>query len=217
MHLMQRLGVVILGLWLVGCDNRSSSTAKSQSPSSTTAAAQAGMSKYPYNCADGGPFILLPAEAAGIWTGVTSMQAALNPKSDYGRACAATANAQLGTIPVGSAKALVFGEPPMIAWGKSADGLTEVYLLEMWNTTNLDTLVTKATAALPTASMTNSGIPLRFREADAFLLFAGDTPTSTAYGVHRVSIPPGNYTVLVGTYSMSGESVTVYRLQPQDR
>lgn len=142
------------------------------------------------------------------------MQAALNPKYDYGRACAATANSQLGVIPVGSAKALVFASPPMIAWGKSADGLTEVYFLDMWNTMNLDALVTKATAALPTASMTNSGIKLRFRKADAFLLFAGDTPTSTAYGVHHVSIQPGKYRVLVGTYSVSGESVTIYRLQP---
>ncbi len=55
MLLMQRLGIAILGLWLIGCDNRSSSTAKGPSPSSVNTTAPAGMSKYPYNCADGGP------------------------------------------------------------------------------------------------------------------------------------------------------------------
>jgi hypothetical protein len=55
---------------------------------------------------------------------------------------------------------------------------------------------------------------LQFREPDAFLLFAGDTPTSSAYGVHRVKIPAGKYQVLIGTYSAKGESVTLYRLLP---
>jgi hypothetical protein len=172
------------------------------------------MNKYPYLAADGGPHMLLPADAAGAWTGAPSMLAAANSQSDYGRACAATANAQMGTVAVGSTNALVFADPPMTAWGTSADGMVEIYYLKAWTGMNLDDLIAKATAALPTVSLTDSGTVLQLREPDAFLLFAGDTPSSTAYGVHRVTIPVGNYRVLVGTYSAQGESVTVYRLQP---
>ncbi|HEX4793496.1 MAG TPA: hypothetical protein VH370_06875 [Humisphaera sp.] len=146
--------------------------------------------------------------------GAPSMLSVANPKSDYGRAGAATANAQMGIIPVGSTSALIFADPPMTAWGTSADGLVEVYYLKSWTGMNLDALIAKATLALPTASLTNSGNVLQLHEPDAFLLFAGDTPSSTAYGVHRVKIPAGKYNVLVGTYTAAGESVTIYRLQP---
>jgi len=54
------------------------------------------MDKYPYLAADGGPHMLLPAEAASAWTGASSMLAAANPNSDYGRACAVAAKAQMG-------------------------------------------------------------------------------------------------------------------------
>ena len=173
------------------------------------------MRKYPYLAADGGPHLLLPAEAAGSWTGAPSMAAVLDPRSDYGRACAATTNSRrMALIPVGSSSAIVFGNPPMTAWGKSADGLVEVYDLESWTRMDLDALVAKATAALPTAALTDTGNTLRLEQPDAFLLFAGDTPSSVAYAVHRVAVPAGTYKILAGTYSAQGESVTVYRLKP---
>jgi hypothetical protein len=172
------------------------------------------MSKYAYLAADGGPHMLLPVEAAGAWTGVSSVFAMTDPKSDYGRACAATANAQMGIIPVGSTRALVFADPPMTAWGTSSDGLVEIYYLKSWTGMNLDALIAKASAGLPTASLNNSGTTLQLSQPDAFLLFAGDTPTSSAYGVYRVKISVGKYKILAGTYSAQGESVTVYRLQP---
>ena len=157
--------------------------------------------------------MLLPAEAASAWKGVSSVLAVMNPKSDSGRACAATANVQMATIPVGKASALVFANPPMTSWGKSADGLVEIYYLKSWTGMNLDSLISKASAALPTATMTDSGKVIHLREPDAFLLYAGDTPASTAYGVHRVTIPSGKFNVLEGTYSAAGESVTVYRMK----
>src|SRR6188508_760831 len=69
---------------------------------------------------------------------------------------------------------LPFADPPMTAWGTSADGTVEVYYLKSWTGMNLDALIAKATAALPTASMTDSGQAFRLTEPDAFLLFAGD-------------------------------------------
>ena len=172
------------------------------------------MSKYPYLACDGGPHMLLPVDVAGVWTGAPSMTAVMNPKSDYGRACAATASTQMAAISVGSGSAIVFASPPMTAWGNSADGLVEVYYLASWTGMNLDALIGKATAALPTASLTDSRVALQLREPDAFLLFAGDKPGNFAYSVHRVKIAAGTYTILVGTYSAAGESVTIYRLKP---
>jgi hypothetical protein len=210
--------VISLYFALIGCDDRSSSSSSPTPPSPATpmntTSAPADMNKYPYLVADGGPHMLLPAEAAGAWTGASSLAAVTNPSSDYGRACAATANSQMTLIPVGSSSAMVFSDPPMTAWGKSSDGSVEVYYLKSWTSTNLDALIAKATTSLTTASLTDSGKTLVLRDVDAFLLFAGDTPTSTAYGVHRVTIPPGKYKILIGTYAAQGESVTIYRLKP---
>jgi hypothetical protein len=211
---MKRIAIVFL-LVLIGCDADSSPPAQAPlSGERKLNASPPGMTRYAYLAADGGPHLLLPAQAAGNWTGAPSMLAVMNPSSDYGRACAATANKQMALIPVGSASAIVFANPPMTAWGKSADGFVEVYYLKAWTSTDLDALIAKATAALPTASLTDSGTTLRLDQPDAFLLFAGDTPSNVAYGVHRVTVPVGTYKILVGTYSGLGQSVTVYRLKP---
>ena len=202
------LSIFVFGF--IGCGGPSSPVP----PATPATTAPAGMSKYAYLAADGGPHMLLPAEASALWTGASSMAAVVNPKSDYGRACAATVNAQMAVIPVGATSALVFSDPPMTAWGTSTDGLVEIYYLDAWTNTNLDALVAKATASLTTASMTDSGTVFQLNEPDAYLLYAGDTPTSTAYGVHRVTIPAGKYKVMTGTYTAKGESVTVYRLKP---
>src|SRR3954468_10585407 len=186
MCLMRSIAIIIIAvLSVVGCDDRSSSTAQAPPSTPMPTSAPAGMNKYPYLAADGGPHMLLPAEAASAWTGAASMVAVTNPKSDYGRAGAATANAQMGVIPVGSTNALIFADPPMTAWGTSADGMVEIYYLSSWTGMNLDALIAKATAALPTAALASSGTVLQLHEPDAFLLFAGDTPSSTAYGVYR--------------------------------
>jgi hypothetical protein len=207
-------GVLIL-VCIVGCKPRASAT-RAPAPPNVPAAgtAPAGMKKFPYLAADGGPHMLLPAEAAGAWKAISSPADVTNPQSDYGRACAAVTTARMAPIPVGSSSALIFNDPPMSAWGKSADGLVEIYNLQSWTSTDLDALLAKATAALPTASMKKSGTTLRLPEPDAFLLYAGDAPGGTAYGVHRVTIPAGNYDVLAGTYSAGGESVEIYRLKP---
>jgi hypothetical protein len=213
---MRRLGI-IFALAIFGCDVGSSPDAAVPSPvEADVNTSPPVMSKYPYLAADGGPHLLLPTEAAGSWTGAPSMAAVMNPRSDYGRACAATTNTQMALILVGSHSAMVFANPPMTAWGKSADGLVEVYYLESWTGMDLDALIAKATAALPTASLADSGKEMRFEQPDAFLLFAGDTPSSVTYHCHRVSVPAGTYKVLAGTYSTQGESVTVYRLKPAD-
>jgi hypothetical protein len=108
---MRSIAIIIAVLSVAGCDDRSSSTAQAPPVTPMATSAPAGMNKYPYLAADGGPHMLLPAEAASAWKGVSSMAAVTNPKSDYGRAGAATASAQMGVIPVGSTTALVFADP----------------------------------------------------------------------------------------------------------
>jgi hypothetical protein len=206
----RRLGVILLFI-MMGCDGGSSTSAL---PPAAPASAPAGMNKYAYVSADGGPHMLLPVQAALAWTGVSSAAAVMDPKSDYGRACAATTNVQMASIAVGSTRALVFADPPMTAWGTSADGLVEIYYLDSWTGMNLDGLIDKATAALPTGAMTKTAATFTMSQPDAFLLFAGDTPDSSAYGVERVTIAPGTYNVFTGTYSKNGEIVIIYRLQP---
>jgi hypothetical protein len=94
------------------------------------------------------------------------------------------------------------------------DGFVEIYYLKSWTSTNLDKLIANATAALPTTSLIDSGNVMQLSQPDAFLLFAGDTPDKAAYGVYRIPIPVGKYRILTGTYSVKGESVTIYRLKP---
>jgi hypothetical protein len=202
----------LLPLLLIACNDRGSSP----TPSSHAAApaAPVGMNKFPYLAADGGPHMLLPVDVASAWTGVTSMAAALDPSSDYGRACTVALSKEMSLLSVGSSNAVIFADPPMSSWGKSADGLVEIYYLKSWTTMDTDSLIDRATASLPTASLTDSGHKLKLTAPDAFLLFAGDTTSGSAYGVHRVTLPAAEYRILVGTYASAGESVTVYRLQP---
>jgi hypothetical protein len=207
-------GIIALAFLALGCDNSNTAATAPAPTTMPNPSAPTGMSQFPYLAADGGPHMLLPVDVASSWSGTGSLLGALNPKSDYGRACTATANSQIAGLSVGNGTALVFSNPPMTACGKSSDGLVEVYDLEGWTNTNLDALIQRATSSLPTSSLVDTKLKLRLQQPDAFLLYAGDTPTQTAYGVHRVPLAAGTYHVLSGKYSGPGEAVTVYRLQP---
>jgi hypothetical protein len=194
-----RTGLLLL-LVLGACDDPAlGPVAPVAPPAAEASGAAAGMSRYPYLAADGGPHMLLPSAVPGV---------------SYASACAATATVQMALLPSGADTVMVFQDPPMTAWGTSSDGLVEVYYLQSWTGMNLDALVATATAALPTGSLTDSGSSFRLTQPDAFLLFAGDTPAGSTYGSYRVPLAAGRYRVLVGTYSARGESVTIYRLQP---
>jgi len=175
-----------------------------------------GMSRYPYLAADGGPHLLLPASFASSWSGVSSTSDVMDPKTDYGRACAATTSAQMASIAVGQGHAIVLADPPMTAWGRSEDGLVEVYYLESWTDMDLDALISKASASTPTASMSDSREVIELPDPDVFLLFAGDTPTGVAYDLHRIPLPEGKYRILTGSYSDGKGTLTLYRFQLMD-
>jgi hypothetical protein len=204
-----RWSLLLIPLLLFACNNRSSGPASRPKPSTVTR-----MKRYTYLVTDGGPHLLLPAAVASAWTGNPSKAVAIDPQSDFGRACAATASARMALLPVASGNAMVFADPPMTAWGKSADGLVEIYYLDSWTTTDLDALIDTATASLPTPSLTDTGLKLQLTSPDAFLLFAGDTLTHTAYGTCRIPLPAGNYRILTATYTKGPDSLNLYRLAP---
>jgi hypothetical protein len=195
--------------------------ASPQQGSNTAAASSqkaAGMSEFEYLACDGGPHLVLPKELSGQWKGGGSVLAALNPLSDYRRACAAITNQHMALISVGNGQAMVLANPPLSAWGRSPEGWIDIYCLEVWQDTNVDAMVKRAVAATPTSAMTDTGKVMTLRKPGLILLFAGDTPGSTAYGEYAIPIEAGSYCILEGHYKgRNWEEVYVYRLRPQPK
>ena len=101
----------------------------------------------------------------------------------------------------------------MTAWGNSEFGTVDIYYLGDWGVMNLDGLIDRAVAAVPTASMTDTGETIQLIAPNLFLMYAGDSTTDTAYGVLTVPCDPGTYRILSGRYrEHSGGDVTIYRL-----
>ncbi len=188
--------ILVLAVSLVGCDRGGTATTAQAPTTMPNPSAPAGMNQFSYLAADGGPHMILPVELAAWWSGSGSLVGALNKQSDYWRACSATANTPIAPVAVGNGSALIIANPPMTAWGISADGLVEIYDLQSWTNTNLDALLHRATSSLSTTTLKDSGLKLHLKEPDLYLLYAGDTPTSTAYGVHRILLSAGTYHVL---------------------
>lgn len=175
------------------------------------------MTDFDYLACDGGPHLVLPKELSGRWKGTGSVWAALGSMSDYGRACAAVADQDMALIPVGGGQAMVLADPPLSAWGHSPEGWVDIYYLEAWPDTNIDAVIKRALAAVPTSAMTGSGKVMTLKEAGLVLLFAGDVPGRTAYGEYAIPIEPGSYRILEGHYKLGAtEAVYVYRFQPSN-
>jgi hypothetical protein len=110
-----------------------------------------GMSKFNYLACEGGPHLVLPKSLRSNWQGIRSPADALNPASEYGKACAAVANQRMATIAVGSGRAILLQDPPMSAWGRSPEGWVDLYYLEAWSDEDLDALIGPRSRPLPAA------------------------------------------------------------------
>ena len=186
-------------------------------PHAAQASKVARMSEFEYLACDGGPHLVLPKELSGQWKGSGgSVLAAMNPLGDYRRACAAVTNQHMALIPVGSGQAMVLASPPMSGWGRSPEGWIDIYYLEAWVDTNIDAMVKRAVAATPTSAMSDTGKVITLTKSGLVLLFAGDTPGSSAYGEYAIPIEAGSYCILEGHYkSRNWEELYVYRLRPK--
>jgi hypothetical protein len=201
---------VCIGLATAGCER------KDEQSNSSNSEKVPGMSNHDYLACDGGPHLVLPRELGKQWKGAGSLAAVLSPKSDYGRACAATTNKLMALIAVGSGNAIVLANPPMSAWGHSPESWIDIYYLNAWSDTNLDALIQQAVAAVPTTSMTNSGNTITLSQPGMVLMYSGEPLGSTAYGQYSIPINPGAYNILAGTYNPNATNeVHIYRFQPK--
>jgi hypothetical protein len=174
-----------------------------------------GMSKFDYLACDGGPHLVLPKSLRTDWKGIHSPADAVNPASEYGKACAAVANRRMAVIAVGSGQAILLQDPPMSAWGRSHESWVDLYYLEGWKDEELDALIGRAVAATPTSGMKDTGKTIKLDEPGLILLYSGDRPGDTVYGEHHIPIETGSYRVLEGQYRVGQkEAVTIYRLRP---
>lgn len=176
----------------------------------------AGMSEYDYLACDGGPHLVLPKELSPKWKGASSILSVFNPFGDYKKACDAVSNQQMALISVGGGQAMVLADPPLSAWGHSPEGWVDIYYLNNWPDTNTDAVIKRAITTTPTSAMADTGKKMTLKEAGLILLFAGDTPGSTAYGEFPIPLASGTYQILEGHYKPSDtEEVFIYRFRPQ--
>lgn len=215
---MSRFGVIssfIIALLLAGCGRPPSVTAPSGSAKPASSPRIAGMSNFDYLACDGGPHLVLPKELSAQWKGAGSIFGALNPKSDYGRACAAVTTSHMALIPVGKGQAMVLDNPPLSSWGHSPEGWIDIYYLDAWPDMDVDAMLKRA-AATSTSTMTNTAKVMTLTQSGLILLYSGDRPGSVAYGEYPIPIEPGSYQILEADYHpKSNEEVYIYRLQPK--
>ncbi|MEO0587353.1 MAG: hypothetical protein AAF078_06920 [Planctomycetota bacterium] len=172
------------------------------------------MSKYEYVVSDGGPHIFLPKNLSSEWTGVSSSLDISNPNSDFGRAMNASLRSPLESITVGPGSVVVFEASGMTTWSQSSTGYLYIFDLVHWTSTDLDALVDRAAEFADESAMATTGIPLELAEADGYLIYAGDSPRSSAYGFATIPLAAGKYEVLTITYDGADGSVRVHCLHP---
>jgi hypothetical protein len=163
---------------------------------------------------DGGPHIVLPASARGLWHGVGENYDPLDETTDYARACAVVPPA--GLISVGQEQALVLaGSPPMTAWNTSlSDGVLNLYVLESWSTSDIDSLLRSASDDLPTAQLRDTGMRWRVTD-DLIVMFAGDRGGATTYGESTLPRLSGQHAIYTGRYEGKLGALLFIRLEPQ--
>lgn len=174
--------------------------------------AETGMNKYEYLCSDGGPFIVIPKSLSTKWKGhKINLLDPLNPKTDYGRACSVEGN--WGKIKVDNGEALVFADPAMISWKYFEEkGHLEVYVLKMWKTTDMDSLLDQAISNITSDSFKDTAITMSVDDSGLILIYAGDKIGDSMYGESHLAVDPGLYKIHVAHFKNENEEIELYRL-----
>jgi hypothetical protein len=211
MRSLWTIGLLLGASLVAGCDRSDAGAGSDIATPPAPATAPAGMTKYIYQAADGGPHILLPDELRGAWRGGNG----ISTSDDYARAGKVTGS--FGLIPVGSGQGLVLaGSPGMAAIATRSDGRgADVIVLESWTSDNLDALIDESLAALPTGKLTDTKKTLTITASGATLIFAGDRPGNTAYGEERIKLEPGPYALHEGRHKSNMGELVLCRLVKQ--
>jgi hypothetical protein len=163
---------------------------------------------------DGGPHLILPRSLRRRWRGVENLADVLDPRTDYGRACAVAP--PVGLIPVGDGAAVVLaGSPAMTGWRHSPhyEGV-DFYVLEDLRAAGPDGLVEAALSALALNAIVDTGLRLMLKKAGLILMFAGDASGGAAYGEVGIATPPGVYRIMKAHHEGAEGSLWVIRLRP---
>lgn len=174
--------------------------------------------KLTWVSADGGPHVLLPAEASGEWTGIRTSRHegrsgirfrwsgdAAAPASDYDAACDMAGLA--GLVQVGIGEALVLGdEVPMSTWVPSSPFSGGVLIVPMtWpDSKHDDSALLSAVAAVAPGEFLPTGLVLRLSSGRLLLCAAADYGPDWRYPTSPISIPPGEYQVRTADVQIQG-------------
>jgi len=139
----------------------------------------------------------------------------LDPKTDYGRAC--SIDGSWGLINVGKGSALVLADPPMVSWAFSEDGeYVDVFVLQMWNIMDLDSLIDKALVETSVDAFKKTDAFLEVGQDGVLIVYAGDKIGDPLYGESTISIDSGKYIIYTAYYKDKDGEVAIYRLHKYD-
>ncbi len=184
--------VIALVAFVSGCGGRP--------PVPNRAAPIGSMDRYIYQCWEGGPHIVLPDSLRGDWHGERMGNDPLDPSCDYGRAC--KVERHFGLIDVGRGKALVFTDPPMVAWDPQSTGdVQDFFVLLAWEQKSLDDLLDRTKAR---ATLKETGQRWLIEGRGAGLLYAGDDAGGSVVGRVDIPLAPGAYRILTAEFDELG-------------
>lgn len=187
-------------LFVAGCQSQDSPPSPN-AQSHMAANMQSHMDRYQYQCWEGGPHILIPNAVASAWAGQKSGVGALDPNTDYGRAC--QVQGPFGFIEVAGHKALVFADPPLAAWDPTSTTSSQhFFFLSGWDTLDTDGLLDRVKAQ---AQMKLTDILWSVPSDGVRMIYAGDDPAGSTVG--RIDIPTlaGEYRLSTGEYNVAGD------------
>lgn len=176
----------------------------------------------PFIDGDGGPFIAVPSSAVALWEGIDHPRDGRvievswqydrsGPATDYDRACAS--NEPLGTIPVGSERALVFQtESNAIGWVPLSDmtiGGMFVTQLSVDDRSRCEEEIHR----LMTVDFGPAIESWELREAGACLFHAAQTGVRLDADVLALDLPAGRYEIQVMHYDVRAVAeMVLYKL-----
>ncbi|QQE10857.1 hypothetical protein JD969_15305 [Planctomycetota bacterium] len=210
------LNGVILSVFIMltaGCGNNTDPELKAM-----YAEVAEGMDKYEYQCADGGPHVVLPDSQRTTWKGGSVNLLSGNLTGDYARACALLG--YMGLIPLGDTHAFVFaGSPPMLSWSKVNDSNAfDFYYIETWDDLDTDAQIDQA-IAYANDNLTKTDLAWDLQNSNGItMIFAAEKVGQTVYGELRMAIEPNIYDIYECHYQneKSSDSIYVYRMIPSE-
>ena len=119
-------------------------------------------------------------------------------------------------IDVGKGSALVFANPPMVSWTSSEDNEhIYVFVLQMWNIMDLDSLIDKAITETPDDAFEKTDAFLEVDKDGLLIVYAADKIGDTLYGELAIPTDSGKFAIYTALYKDKDCEIEIYRLQKE--